>query len=66
MDNTDEEDSESTRTFECRACGDEINAQVNSAKNLFKKNSLWDMLNLSKKQVLKLLIERGFEKLIPK
>jgi putative transposase len=45
----DEKNRKNTQEFECKTCGNKTNAQVNGA--------------LTKKQVLKMLIERYFERL---
>ncbi len=51
-----------TQEFECKACGNKTNAQINGAKNIFKRSSL-ESLHLTKKQVLKMLTERYLERL---
>ena len=51
-----------TQEFECQACGNKTNAQINGAKNIFKRSSL-ESLHLTKKQVLKILTERYLERL---
>jgi putative transposase len=45
-----------------KACGNKTNAQVNGAKNILKRSSLRSLC-LTKKQVLKILIERYLERL---
>jgi putative transposase len=60
----DRENRKSTQEFECKCCGNKINAQVNSAKNLLERSSLREFHpNLPKKQVLKVLIQRHLERL---
>jgi len=56
----DKKNRKDTQEFECKACGSKTNAQVNGAKNILKRSSLG---NLTKKQVLKMLIERYLERL---
>jgi len=58
----DERNRKNTQEFECRACKNKINAQINGAKNILKRSSLGN-LYLTKKQVLKILIERCLERL---
>jgi len=58
----DEKNRKNTQEFECRACGNKTNAQINGAKNILKRSSLGS-LYLTKKQVLKILIERYLERL---
>jgi transposase, IS605 OrfB family, central region len=58
----DERNRKNTQEFECRACGNKTNAQINGAKNILKRSSLGN-LYLTKKQVLKILIERYLERL---
>jgi transposase, IS605 OrfB family, central region len=58
----DERNRKNTQEFECRACKNKINAQINGAKNILKRSSLGN-LYLTKKQVLKILIERYLERL---
>ncbi|MFZ8863191.1 MAG: zinc ribbon domain-containing protein [Thermocrinis sp.] len=36
----DKENRKSTQEFECKFCGNKMNAQVNSAKNLHERSSL--------------------------
>jgi putative transposase len=55
----DKKNRKNTQEFECKACGNKINAQVNGAKNISKRSSLG---KLTKKQVLKMLIERYLER----
>jgi putative transposase len=57
----DKENRKSTQEFECKCCGNKINAQVNGAKNTLKRSSLGS-LYLTKKQVLKVLIEKHLER----
>jgi transposase, IS605 OrfB family, central region len=56
----DKKNRKDTQEFECKACGNKTNAQINGAKNILKRSSLG---NLRKKQVLKILIERYLERL---
>jgi transposase, IS605 OrfB family, central region len=56
----DKRNRKDTQDFKCKACGNKINAQVNSAKNILRRSSLG---NLTKKQVLKMLIEKYLERL---
>ena len=58
----DERNRKNTQEFECRACKNKINAQINGAKNILKRSSLGNPY-LAKKQVLKMLIERYLERL---
>jgi transposase, IS605 OrfB family, central region len=58
----DKENRKNTQEFECRACKNKINAQINGAKNILKRSSLGN-LHLTKKQVLKILTERYLERL---
>jgi transposase, IS605 OrfB family, central region len=58
----DERNRKNTQEFECRACKNKVNAQINGAKNILKRSSLGS-LYLTKKQVLKILIERYLERL---
>jgi transposase, IS605 OrfB family, central region len=58
----DERNRKNTQEFECKACKNKINAQINGAKNILKRSSLGS-LYLTKKQVLKILIERYLERL---
>jgi transposase, IS605 OrfB family, central region len=58
----DERNRKNTQEFECRACKNKINAQINGAKNILKRSSL-ENLHLTKKQVLKILTERYLERL---
>jgi putative transposase len=58
----DKKNRKDTQEFECKACKKQINAQVNGAKNILKRSSLGN-LHLTKKQVLKMLIERYLERL---
>jgi putative transposase len=57
----DRDNRKDTQGFECKACGNKTNAQINGAKNILKRSSLEG--NLTKKQVLKMLIERYLERL---
>ncbi|MFP3253850.1 MAG: transposase [Hydrogenobaculum sp.] len=57
----DERNRKNTQEFECRACKNKINAQINGAKNILKRSSLGS-LYLTKKQVLKILTERYLER----
>jgi transposase, IS605 OrfB family, central region len=56
----DKKNRKDTQEFECKVCGNKMNAQINGAKNILKRSSLG---NLTKKQVLKILIERYLERL---
>jgi transposase, IS605 OrfB family, central region len=56
----DKKNRKDTQEFECKVCGNKMNAQINGAKNISKRSSLG---NLTKKQVLKILIERYLERL---
>jgi len=58
----DKENKENTQEFECKCCGNKINAQVNGAKNILKRSFLRS-LYLTKKQVLKVLIEKLLKRL---
>jgi len=58
----DERNRKNTQEFECRACGNKTNAQINGARNILKRSSLGS-LYLTKKQVLKILTERYLERL---
>jgi putative transposase len=58
----DRDNRKDTQEFECKACGNKTNAQINGAKNILKRSSLGN-LYLTKKQVLKILIERYLERL---
>ena len=58
----DKKNRKDAQEFECRACGNKTNAQINGAKNILKRSSLGS-LYLTKKQVLKILIERYLERL---
>jgi len=58
----DKENRKETQEFECKCCGNKINAQVNGAKNILKRSSL-ESLYLPKKQVLKVLVEKHLERL---
>jgi putative transposase len=55
----DKKNRKDTQEFKCKACGNKINAQVNGAKNILKRSSLG---NLTKKQVLEILIKRYLER----
>jgi putative transposase len=57
----DKKNRKDTQEFECKACKKQINAQINGAKNILKRSSLGS-LYLTKKQVLKMLIERYLER----
>jgi putative transposase len=57
----DKKNRKDTQEFECKACGNKTNAQVNGAKNILKRSSLGN-LHLTKKQVLKILTERYLER----
>jgi len=58
----DEKNRKNTQEFECRACGNKTNAQINGARNILRRSSLGNPY-LTKKQVLKILIERYLERL---
>ena len=58
----DKNNRKDTQEFECKACKNKTNAQINGAKNILKISSLGS-LYLTKKQVLKMLIERYLERL---
>ena len=58
----DKKNRKDTQEFECKVCGNKTNAQINGAKNIFKRISL-ESLHLTKKQVLKMLTERYLERL---
>jgi len=58
----DEKNRKDTQEFECRACGNKTNAQINGARNILRRSSLGS-LYLTKKQVLKILTERYLERL---
>ncbi|WP_299237588.1 transposase [Sulfurihydrogenibium sp.] len=58
----DKKNRKDTQEFECKACKKQINAQVNGAKNILKRSSLGNSY-LTKKQVLKMLVERYLERL---
>ncbi len=58
----DKRNRKDTQEFECKACGNKTNAQINGAKNILKRSSLGS-LYLTKKQVLKMLTERYLERL---
>jgi len=60
----DKDNRKDTHTFECKACGNKINAQVNGAKNIFKRSSLGDLITpyTSKKQVLQILVKQYLER----
>jgi putative transposase len=57
----DKKNRKDTQEFECKACGNKTNVQVNGAKNIFKRSSLGS-LHLTKKQVLNMLTERYLER----
>jgi putative transposase len=57
----DKKNRKDSQEFECKICGNKINAQVNGAKNILKRSSLGS-LHLTKKQILKMLIERYLER----
>jgi len=58
----DKQNRKNTQEFECKICGNKINAQVNGAKSILKRSSLGNPY-LTKKQVLKILTERYLERL---
>jgi transposase, IS605 OrfB family, central region len=58
----DKKNRKDAQEFECKVCKNKINAQINGAKNILKRSSLGS-LHLTKKQVLKILIERYLERL---
>ncbi len=50
-------------SFECKACGKKINAQVNGAVNILTRRSCGDMKpHHSKKRILKLLVKQYLER----
>jgi putative transposase len=56
--------SYTSQEFKCKACGRKVNAQVNSAKNFFRRRYMEEIkLHTPKKQVLKVLIKRHLERL---
>jgi len=57
----DKQNRKNTQEFECRACRNKTNAQINGSRNILKRSSLGS-LYLTKKQVLKILIERYLER----
>ncbi|MGC8678024.1 MAG: zinc ribbon domain-containing protein [Hydrogenobaculum sp.] len=60
----DKENRKNTQEFECKVCGNKINAQVNGAKNIHKRRSLVDIkLHTPKKQVLKVLVREYLERI---
>ena len=61
----DNKNRKDTHTFECKACGRKINAQVNASRNLLRRSSLKDFLNtnLPKRKVLKVLLKQYLERL---
>jgi len=60
----DKENRKDTQTFECKACGNKINAQVNGARNISKRSSLRDLITpyTSKKKVLQILVKQYLER----
>ncbi|MEJ5300277.1 MAG: zinc ribbon domain-containing protein [Thermodesulforhabdaceae bacterium] len=56
----DERNRKDTQSFECKACGLKLNAQVNGARNIRRRSSLVDLIKLHtpKKKVLSILAER--------
>ena len=58
----DKKNRKDTQEFECRACGNKTNAQINGARNILRRSSLGNPY-LTKKQVLKILTERYLERL---
>jgi putative transposase len=58
----DKKNRKDAQEFECKVCRNKTNAQVNGAKNILKRSSLGS-LYLTKKQVLKMLIEKYLERL---
>ena len=60
----DKKNGKDTHTFECKACGKKVNAQVNASRNLLRRSSLKEFLNtnLPKKKVLKVLLKRYLER----
>jgi len=53
-----------THKFECKACGNKINVQVNGVRNIFKRSSIEDLIKpyTSKKQVLQILVKQYLER----
>jgi len=60
----DKENRKDTHIFECKACGNKINAQINGARNIFRRSSLGDIITpyTSKKQVLQILVKQYLER----
>ncbi|MEZ0322838.1 MAG: transposase [Hydrogenothermaceae bacterium] len=60
----DKSNRKDTNSFECKVCGKKINAQVNGAKNILKRASLFREIRptATKKQVLNILIKRYVER----
>jgi putative transposase len=59
----DKRNRKDIQTFKCKVCGNKINAQVNGAKNILNRSSINELgIHLSKKKVLKMLVERYLEK----
>jgi putative transposase len=60
----DEKNRRDTHYFKCKACGKELNAQVNGARNISKRSSLTGIkLHTPKKQVLRVLVRQYLERL---
>jgi len=61
----DSRNRKDTHTFECKACGKKINAQVNASRNLLRRSSLKEFFfaDLPKKKVLKILVKKYLERL---
>jgi len=60
----DRNNRKDTHTFECKSCGNKINAQVNGAKNILRRSSLRDLITpyTSKKKVLQMLVKQYLER----
>jgi len=59
----DKENRKDTHIFECKACGNKINAQVNGARNISKRSSLGEITPYtSKKKVLQILVKQYLER----
>lgn len=60
----DKNNRKDTQTFECKACGRKINAQVNGARNISGRASLPEIkLYTPKKHVLRILVKQYLERL---
>jgi len=59
----DKENRKDTHIFECKVCGNKINAQVNGARNISNRSSLGKITPYaSKKQVLQILVKQYLER----